>query len=205
MLKFIKNDTNKQFKNIKNEIDGLKQEKEDAHLTMQEQKRKLIYDKEEITITRMLNIETGRQMADLEKNTAELTKKRLTMKGQRAQATQDVYGLEKSIAVFNQTLEKLSEANETEKCYIVTLHKQIKELRTLLAEERSQHEQYRGMTMLQRKQMNGLEQKQNVRKESIGRVKSVMKERIEENIKQGAETINNLENTTKNLEARQAS
>jgi len=84
MLKFIKNDTNKQFKNIKNEIDGLKQEKEDAHLTMQEQKRKLIYDKEEITITRMLNIETGRQMADLEKNTAELTKKRLTMKGQRA-------------------------------------------------------------------------------------------------------------------------
>jgi len=32
-----------------------------------------------------------------------------------------------------------------------------------------------------------------------------MKERIEENIKQGAETINNLENTTKNLEARQAS
>ena len=85
MLKIIKNDTNQQFKNIKNEIDGLKQEKEDAQLTMQEQKRKLIYDKEEITITRMLNIETGRQMADLDKNTGEVAKKRLTMKGQISQ------------------------------------------------------------------------------------------------------------------------
>jgi hypothetical protein len=30
----------------------------------------------------MLNIETGRQMADLDKNTGEVAKKRLTMKGQ---------------------------------------------------------------------------------------------------------------------------
>jgi hypothetical protein len=34
---------------------------------MQEQKRKLMYDKEDITITRMLNFETGRQIADMEK------------------------------------------------------------------------------------------------------------------------------------------
>ena len=81
VYKFLSVDTVAQFKNIKNEIDGLKQEKEDAFLTMQEQKRKLIYDKEEITITRMLNIETGRQMADLEKNTYEATQKRLTLKG----------------------------------------------------------------------------------------------------------------------------
>jgi hypothetical protein len=51
-------------------------------LTLQEQKRKLIYDKEEITITRMLNIETGRMMADLEKNSTNVGKKRLTLKGQ---------------------------------------------------------------------------------------------------------------------------
>ena len=202
MLKFIKNNTNQQFKNIKNEIEGLKQEKEDAQLTMQEQKRKLIYDKEEITITRMLNIETGRQMADLEKNTQDTVKKRLTIKGQLAQVNQDIYGLEKTTAVFNQTLAKLNEANDTEKCCIATLHKQIKELRTLLAEEKSQHEQYRGMTMLQRKQMNGLDQKKKTREDSIGRVKTVMKERIEDSIKQGAETIQNLENTTNNLAAR---
>jgi hypothetical protein len=45
----------------------------------------------------------------------------------------------------------LNEANETEKSCIVTLNDQIKQLRSLLAEEKSQHEQYRGMTTLQRK------------------------------------------------------
>lgn len=58
--KFLSSRTTQQFANIKEEISGLKQEKEDAFLTMQEQKRKLIYDKEEITITRMLNLETGK-------------------------------------------------------------------------------------------------------------------------------------------------
>lgn len=45
----------------------------------------MIYDKEEITITRMLNIETGRQMADLERNTEDVGKKRLLIKGQTGQ------------------------------------------------------------------------------------------------------------------------
>ena len=56
--------------------------------------------------------------------------------------------------------------------------------------------------MLQRKQMNGLEQKKGVRKESIGRVHTAMKDRIEDSIAKGAETIQNLENTTNNLAAR---
>jgi hypothetical protein len=50
-------------------------------LTLQEQKRKIIYDREEITITRMLNIETGRQMGEIEKNTYDVTQKRLLVKG----------------------------------------------------------------------------------------------------------------------------
>jgi ABC-type phosphate transport system auxiliary subunit len=60
MGKILKKSTQEQFAQIKEEISGLKQEKEDAYLTMQDQKKKLMYDKEEITITRMLNIETGR-------------------------------------------------------------------------------------------------------------------------------------------------
>ena len=68
---FLSVKTTKQFAQIKEEISGLKQEKEDAYLTLQEQKRKLMYDKEDITITRMLNLESGRQIADIDKNTEE--------------------------------------------------------------------------------------------------------------------------------------
>lgn len=118
-----------------------------------------MYEKEDITITRMLNLETGRQLADLEKNSEDVTTKRLLVKGQLAQINKDNYALEQSSNVFKNTLNRLSDANETEKCCIVAILDQVKQMRVLLAEEKVQHEQYRGMTMLQRKQINGLEQK----------------------------------------------
>jgi chromosome segregation ATPase len=148
---FLSVKTTKQFAQIKEEISGLKQEKEDAFLTLQEQKRKLMYDKEDITITRMLNFESGRQIADIDKNTEECVKKRLLVKGNLAQVNQEVRALEHSDNVFNQTLRSLDEANETEKSCIMNINDQIKQLRSLLAEERIQHEQYRGIVMLQRK------------------------------------------------------
>jgi hypothetical protein len=39
-----------------------------------------MYDKEDITITRMLNLETGRQLSNMEKNMDECDKKRMTVK-----------------------------------------------------------------------------------------------------------------------------
>ena len=63
-----------------------------------------MYDKEDITITRMLNLETGRQIANIDKNTEENGKKRLTIKGQLAQANQDCNALEEKINVFHHTL-----------------------------------------------------------------------------------------------------
>lgn len=48
-----------------------------------------MYTKEDITITRMLNLETGRQAAEIEKNTEVLNKKRLTIKGQLAQCNSE--------------------------------------------------------------------------------------------------------------------
>jgi hypothetical protein len=53
-----------------------------------------MYEKEDITITRMLNLETGRQLADLEKNSEDVTTKRLLVKGQLAQINKDNYALE---------------------------------------------------------------------------------------------------------------
>lgn len=110
-----------------------------------------------------------------------------------------------SCNIYSETLERLNEANETEKCCIVSINDQVKQLRTLLAEEKLQHDQYRGITMLQRKQINGLEQKLNDKKSSVKRVHVGMKERIEDSLKKGAEDIQNLENTTNNLAARQSS
>lgn len=41
------------FQYFKDELKGLEQEKDNAHLVMQDQKRQLIYDKEEIAITKL--------------------------------------------------------------------------------------------------------------------------------------------------------
>jgi hypothetical protein len=73
----------------------------------------------------------------------------------------------------------------------------------LLNEEKSQHEQYRGMTMLQRKQINGLEQKAEGKRYEVKTLKTAMKERIEDSLQKGAETIQNLETITQNLAAKQ--
>lgn len=123
---FLSVKTTKQFAQIKEEVSGLKQEKEDAYLTLQEQKRKLMYDKEDITITRMLNLESGRQIADIYKNTEECGSKRLIMKGTLAQSNKEISALEHSDNVFNQTLQSLDEANETEKSCIISINDQIK-------------------------------------------------------------------------------
>ena len=45
---------------LKPEIEGLQSEKEQAQLTLQDQKKKLIYDNEELTIMRMQNDEYRR-------------------------------------------------------------------------------------------------------------------------------------------------
>ena len=93
---------------------------------MQEQKRKLMYDKEDITITRMLNNETGRQIAEISKNTEEHGKKRLLVKGQMAQVNYDILAIESSCNVFKHTLQCMGDANQTEKCCIVSVNDQIK-------------------------------------------------------------------------------
>ena len=66
-----------------------------------------MYDKEDITITRMLNLETGRQIAATEKNNEDCRQKRLTVKGQLSQANKDNHALEMSCNLFQQTLQKL--------------------------------------------------------------------------------------------------
>mmetsp|Transcript_31731 Transcript_31731/g.48641 ORF Transcript_31731/g.48641 Transcript_31731/m.48641 type:complete len:104 (+) Transcript_31731:990-1301(+) len=67
---------------LKPEYDGVKQEKDDTLLQIQDMKRKLIYDKEEITILGMQNSEYKRKIAVIEKETAELKPKQITAKSQ---------------------------------------------------------------------------------------------------------------------------
>ena len=60
---------------LKPEIEGLESEKEQALLTVQDQRKKLIYDKEEMTIITMQNNELRRMIGELQKDNEELKAK----------------------------------------------------------------------------------------------------------------------------------
>lgn len=60
---------------LKPEVEGLGNEKDQVQLTIQDQKKKLIYDKEEITIMKMQNNEYRRMIAELEQDKTEVKNK----------------------------------------------------------------------------------------------------------------------------------
>jgi len=62
---------------FKGEINGVKQEKDDAALILQDQKKKMLYETEEVTIMRMQNDEYRRKISKLEKNIAEVHEKNI--------------------------------------------------------------------------------------------------------------------------------
>ena len=62
---------------LKNEVNGLNNEKEDVLLTVQDQKRKLIHDREELSIINMQNEEMRRQIQQLIKNSKLIHERRL--------------------------------------------------------------------------------------------------------------------------------
>jgi hypothetical protein len=60
---------------MKPEIEGLAQERDQVKLTIQDQKRKLIYDKEEQTIMKMQNNEYRRMIFQVQQDNKELEAK----------------------------------------------------------------------------------------------------------------------------------
>ena len=60
---------------LKPEVEGLGAERDQVQLAIQDQKKKLIYDKEEITIMKMQNNEYRRMIAELEQDNKEIKNK----------------------------------------------------------------------------------------------------------------------------------
>ena len=65
------------FQHFKDEIDGLKQEKDDSQLILVDRKKQRIQIDEEIYVTNMMNNELRKKILKLEKENQEITNKRV--------------------------------------------------------------------------------------------------------------------------------
>lgn len=80
--RFLTNKNKAGINQLKSEVIGLNNEKEDAILTVQDQKRKLINDKEELSIIKMQNEEMRRQIEQMTKNSKMIHERRLQQQDQ---------------------------------------------------------------------------------------------------------------------------
>ena len=83
----------------------------------------------------MENAELQRQMARLEKDNAELTKKRLTTQKETNQAYADLFELNETLKLYDKTNDDLELAIRAERGYLEVVMKQVDQLRELLHEE----------------------------------------------------------------------
>lgn len=106
---------------FKPEIEGIKQEKEDQQLIIKDQKRKIIYDTEEISILRLQNNEYRRNIGEIKKDMAEVHNKRLKTEQQLDQAYDNLFNTNESAKLYNNTISDLKCAKVTEESFLKTL------------------------------------------------------------------------------------
>lgn len=141
---------------FKGEINGVKQEKDDASLILLDQKKKLIYDKEDNIIMNMQNDEIRRQITLLDKNISEIKEKNTIQNFQIDQILKDLFIANEASKLFDKSITHLRKAVETERNCKVTLQAQVKELKKILIEEHAQKEEIKALVAIQQKNIHAI-------------------------------------------------
>lgn len=183
----------------------MRQERDNAALMLQDQKKQKIYDLEDITIMEMQNNELKKRIQKMETETAQLKAKRVTTGMHLETVLEELFKINEGYKLYNQSLEQLTQANHGELNYILDVKAQIKELRKLLQEEQAERDELKQLCILQRKKINA--NRQTHEKESIylQRGLTQMNETIQNNTDLSLKVMKQLERNSKNLVAKQSS
>ena len=120
---------------------------------IQDKKNKLIMEQHDLSMIRLQNQELRRRIQQLQDDNKEIDKRRIKAGKELDKAYQDLFTTNESLKLFNKTLLQMNKAETAERACIVTLQGQIKQLKDLLYEEKTQREQYKSLQSLQGKQI----------------------------------------------------
>lgn len=148
---------------FKGELEGVRQEKEEAELLLQDQRRAKIYDQEDIVMMRMQNNEYRSKIAKLESDTKDLKALRIKLGYQTDEVLNDLFKTNETIKLYdkrvrteksptkrsggdihpfkNVILNELKRAIDTEYAYKTTLKEQVSKLRKILLEEQNKRDE----------------------------------------------------------------
>ena len=107
--------------------------------------------------------------------------------------------------LFDNTIKDLKRAICTEGACVEVLKNQIKDLQIILNEEQIQRDDLKGLSFLQKKQIETLNIKHNRNTDQLERNLSNLNEHINQTIKQGYIKVKQLERNTNNMVAAQQS
>lgn len=106
---------------LKPEIEGLQAELEEERLKLQNLRKQVVRNKEDVTMTKLQNNEIRRQIGKVEKSTHEVQQKQIKIKFNIDEVYNDIFVKNDTLKLYDKTIGDLKSAVDMEKVYYCEL------------------------------------------------------------------------------------
>ena len=141
----------------------------------------------------------------LEQDTQQFKQKTKQITLQLDMTYTELFEMNESAKLYNQTIASLKKALHTEKACIEELRDQVKQLRALVREEKAQRDEYLAHLHIQRNQIENFGQKHISMTNELERNLTQMNDTIKMSMQAGIKVVTKLERNSKNMVAAQQS